>query len=245
MAKKEFPDKDLLKLKNDPDFKELSEPAGLEGELKDKILDKISVFSNKAFAVIKFILGLALLPFVFSTSVSFLNQFSLVNKGLQQEFWKGITCFLVIYLFIWEPARVYNKGHKILELIFNFFKPLVKVAPYLLPIYTILVFAFYGIMSLAISSPWLLKYTIFLIGFTLILHLTFSAKNIRHKKGDFLKGNYIFGFSFIYIVNLGLVALFLNFIFKEFSFVNFSNSVYSEASAIFQAIFSQLFMVRF
>ncbi len=235
MAKKAFPDKDLLKLKNDPDLKKLSEPmeAG----------SKLSALSNRAFAVIKFILGLVLLPFVFSNTISFLQQFNLIEKGLQQVFYNGIVSFLVIYLFIWEPAPVYNKGHKILELIFNFFKPLVKVAPLLLPVYTILVFALYGLLSLGISGSWLIQYTVFLVGFTLILHLTFSAKNIRHKKGDFLKGNYIFGFSFIYILNLTLVAFGFSLIFKLFSFVDFCNISYAITRNIYSVIFRQLFLV--
>ena len=243
MARKESLDKDLLKLKNDPDFKALSEPAGGPGELKAKVLDKISAFSSKTFAVIKFLLGLALLPFVFSNTIALLSQFSLIDKGLQRLFWNGVGSFLVIYLFIWEPAPVYNKGHKILELVFNFFKPLVKVAPFLLPIYTILVFSFYGLLALGITSPGLIQSTMFLTGFTLILHLTFAAKNIRHKKGDFLKGNYIFGFSFIYILNLSLVAFGFSLIFREFSFVDFCNISYAVTRDIYAAIFKQLFRV--
>ena len=76
------------------------------------------------------------------------------------------------------------------------------------------------------------------------MHLVFAAQSIRSKKGDLLKSNYIFGFSFMYIISVGLVALFLNFIFKEFSFVSFSNNAYSVASSIFKAVFSQLFMVK-
>lgn len=244
MAKKAFPDKDLLKLKNDPDFKSLSEPAeGGGGEFKAKVRGKVSAFSSKAFAVIKFILGLAILPFVYSNTLSFLQQFGLIEKGLQQIFYNGIISFLAIYLFIWEPEPIYSKGHKILELIFNFFKPLLKVAPFLLPIYTILVFALYGLFSLGISEPWLIQYAMFLAGFTLILHLVFSARNIRHKKGDFLKGNYIFGFSFIYILNLALVAFGFSLIFKVFSFVDFCNISYAITKNIYAAIFKQFFLV--
>jgi hypothetical protein len=83
----------------------------------------------------------------------------------------------------------------------------------------------------------------FLLGFSIILHLVFSSKAVRSKKGDILRSNYIFGFSFIYIINLGVLALFLNIIFKDFSFVSFCNSAYSIASGIFRAIFSQFFVV--
>jgi len=233
MAKKELPDKKSLK--ESPLSKESS---GISGDFSSKI----SGLSSKAFGIIKFILGLLLLPFVFSSSISFLNEFGLVGNSFQLIFWNGIISFLVIYLFIWEPALIYNKGHKLLEIVFSFFKPMVNVAPFLLPIYTILIFIIYGLLSLAIKSSWLIEYAVFLIGFSIILHLVFSSKTIRTKKGDFLKGNYIFGFSFIFILNVALLALGLSLIFKEFSFVNFCNISFGIASKIFYAVFKQLFL---
>jgi len=137
MAKKEFPEKN-------EDFS-----------------SRVSWIFSKSFGIIKFILGVLLLPFVFSSAVSFLNEFSLVNKDLEGIFWNGAICFLAVYLFIWEPASIYNKGHKILEVAFSFFKPMVNVAPFLLPIYTILFFIIYGLLSLGIKSGWLLEYALF------------------------------------------------------------------------------------
>lgn len=224
---------------------EKKESPKLEGDFKPKesaISKKVSALSGKAFGVLKFILGVCLLVFIYSSSAAFRDQFRLIDKQLQGCFWSGVVSFLVIYLFAWEPATIYIKGQKLLELIFGFFKPFVRVAPYLLPIYTLVLFILYGILSATIKDAWLIKYSIFLTGFTLTLHLVFSAKTIRSKKGDFLKGNYIFGFSFIYIINITLFSFCLNLIFKEFSFVNFSNSTYSLAKDIYYAVFKQLFL---
>jgi hypothetical protein len=225
MEKKEFP-------KAEGDFQ--PQASGISG--------KLSGLYGKSFAVIKFILGVCLLPFVYSSTVAFLNEFSLVEKPLQNCFWSGIITLLMIYLFVWEPAIIYTKGYKLLELIFNFFKPLVRVAPYLLPIYAIILFIAYALLSLVVKSRWLIEYSIFLFGVTITLHLIFSAKAIRAKKGDFLKANYIFGFSFIYAVNLMLLAFCLNLIFKDFSFVNFFNNSFQLAKNIFGAVFKQLFL---
>lgn len=233
MAKKELPGKKLIK-----DSPLSKEPSGLSGDFSSKI----SGLSSKAFGIIKFILGVLFLPFVYSTVVSFLNELGGMDKNFQAIFWNGAICFLIVYLFIWEPLAIYNYGHKLLETVFSFFKPMVNVAPFLLPIYTLLIFIIYGLLSLVIKSSWLIEYTLFLVGFSVILHLVFSAKNIRTKKGDFLKGNYIFGFSFIFILNLSLLALGFNFIFKEYSFVNFCNVSFKIASGIFYAIFKQLFL---
>ncbi|MFA7303031.1 MAG: hypothetical protein WC015_00850 [Methanoregula sp.] len=232
MAKKEFPDKWV-----EPNIR--PEPKG-ESKGSGK---KASWIANKIFDVIKLILGLCLLPFVYSVTISFMDQIAYIELPLQNCFWAGVIALLLVYLFVWEPAVVYEKGHKLLEIIFSFFQPLVKVAPYLLPIYTVVIFILYLFLSVFIRQSWLIEYAMFLFGLTLSLHLVFAAKSIRSKKGDLLKSNYIFGFSFMYILNIGLISLFLNFIFKEFSFVNFSNSAYSIAGSVFKAIFSQLFVV--
>lgn len=203
---------------------------------------KIPGLSAKAFGVIKFILGICLLPFVYAASAAFLNEFNLVDKPLQDLFWYGVCAFLVIYLFIFEPVFIYLKGQKILEVIFTFFRPLVRVAPYLLPIYAIILFLIYLLASLVFKQSELLKYFVFLLGFTVALHLIFGAKSLRTKKEDFFKGNYIFGFSFVYIVNIAIIALIMNFIFNKFSFVNFCNNCFQISGNIFYAVFKQLFL---
>lgn len=203
---------------------------------------KIAGFSNRIFGIIKFILGVCLLPFVYSSSVALINELGLVNKLLQVDFWTGVVTLLIIYLFIWEPLIIYSRGQKLVEVVFSFFKPLVRVAPYLVPIYTILLFLLHGIMYFITRSASLINYFVFLIGFSISLHLIFSAKSIRSKQGDFLKANYIFGFSLIYIINLNLLAFGLNLVFKEFSFVNFFNNSFQAANNIFHAVFRQLFL---
>jgi len=238
MAKKEFPEKLAPKGKEGPVKNDFG--GGLSGDFSSKI----SGLSSKLFGVIKVILAVLILPFVYSSVVSFLNEFVQVDKYLQQIFWNGTITFLTVYLFIWEPVIIYNKGHKLLEIMFSFFKPMVNVAPFLLPIYTILFFIVYGLLSIGIKSSWLIEYTLFLIGFSSILHLTFSAKTIRSKKGDFLKSNYIFGFSFIFILNIALLAFGFSLIFSKFSFVNFCNISFDIAKNIFYIVFKQLFLFK-
>ena len=217
--------------------------VGIPKNIKDSLSPpKISGFSQKIFGITKFILGIWLLPFVYSTTISFLNEFALIEKTQQTYFWSGLISFLLIYLFIWEPVIIYSKGQKLLELVFNYFKPLVRVAPYLLPIYTIVLFIIYGLLSFIFKSVTSLNYFVFLFGFSIGLHLIFSAKSIRAKQNDFLKSNYIFGFSFIYIINLILLAIFLNLIFEKFSLVSFLNNSFQIAKNIFSTIFKQLFL---
>ena len=241
MAKKEFPDKHPGKAK---DIAIPVDNGGGLGGLGGDFSAKISALGSKLFAVIKVILAVLILPYVYSSVVSFLNEFAQIEDNLRQIFWNGMITFLAIYLFVWEPVKIYNRGHKILEIMFSFFKPMVNVAPFLLPIYTILFFMIYGLLSLGIKQDWPMHYALFLIGFSTILHLTFSAKNIRSKRGDFLKSNYIFGFSFIFILNIILLAFGFSLIFTNFSFVNFCNTSCNIANSIFYAVFKQLFLFK-
>lgn len=233
MAEKEFP-----KEKGQAPLPEgLSLPQEVSG-----LKAKVSGFSSKLFGIIKFLLGILLLPFVYSSTLAFLNESRALGKVMNIYFFSGIIGFLITYLFIYEPAIVYSRGQKILGAVFRFFTPLVRVAPYLLPIYTIILLFIYSLFSLFNKSAEPLRYFVFLFGFSLALHLIFSAKSLRMRKGDFLKSNYIFGFSFVYIINLTIMALGFSLIFGKFSFVNFCNNSFQLAHCVFLALFKQLFL---
>jgi hypothetical protein len=234
MGKKEF-----LNKEENPAFPEIAEGKAEPGGIKAKV----ALFVSRILAIIKLALGICLLPFVYSTSAAFSNQLSAVDATAQSYFWAGLAAFMIIYLFIWEPKIIYLKGQRILELIFSFFKPLVKVAPYLLPIYTIILFWIYWVLSFIVKHEKFLYDFIFLFGLSVGIHLVFSAKSLRSKQGDFLKANYIFGFSFVYIINVALVAFCFNLIFAKYSLVAFCNDSFQLASNILSAAFKQLFLL--
>lgn len=240
MARKGFV-KDSNK-EDDIDWSKLDVNLQSGGGLKSKA----SIFSGRLLSILKFILGLCLLSFVYSGSAGFLKELGLVEPVLRRYFWSGIISFILVYLFIFEPVKIYQKGQKLLGLIFKFFAPLVKVAPYVLPIYTIIIFCLYPLFHWIFNSqePTVTNYFIFLGGFSWTLHLVFSAKSLRYRQGDFLKANYIFGFSLVYIINLILIAMCLSLIIKNFSFINFFNGSFQAAKDIFKAIFKQIFVPR-
>ncbi|RJP28019.1 MAG: hypothetical protein C4533_05960 [Candidatus Omnitrophota bacterium] len=234
MAKKEF-SKENLDIKKE----------GKRGfEASEKNAYKVTGLSSKAFSVIKFIFGLCLLPFVYGVTVSFLGEFSVIDISAQNHFWYGLISLLIVYLFIWEPAIVYASGHKLLEIMFSFIRPLVRVAPYLIPVYSLVIFLCYLAVSLIFRHTVLINYFMFLFGLSIGLHLIFGAKSLRTKKEDLLKSNYIFGFSFVYITNIILVAFCLNIIFDRFSFVNFCNNAFQSGGEFFYGIFRQLFLAN-
>ena len=233
MAKRESLNKESLNL-------------DLEQSVSDKGQKKAfsSMLSGQLFSIVKFMLGICLLPYVWGISVSLLKELGAVEKIQQDYFWVGIITLVLIHFFIWEPQIIYAKGHRLLEIIFSFFQPLVKLAPYLLPIYTILLLIAYAIFSPLATSESFTNTFIFFCGFSIALHLVFAAKTLRSKREDFLKGNYIFGFSFVYIVTLLFAGLCFVVFSSEFSFANFFTGSLQKGSSVFYAIFRQLFIIN-
>jgi hypothetical protein len=200
------------------------------------------VIPEKVFAVIKFILGLCMLPMVYSATRAFGAEFSVASHAGQGYFWGGVITFILIYLFIWEPVLIYESGHRLVETVFGFFQPFVRVAPNVLPIYAIIVFLFFCLGSLFIKGPWFLRSSLFLAGFFVALHLVFSIRPLRTGKEDFLKSHFIFSASFIYIINVLLSAFFLSVFLKGSSFGDFVTRTVSVYRDIFYAVFKQLFL---
>lgn len=211
----------------------------LFSDLKPPSKNKLKEF---ALILLKLAIGICLLPMVYGVTVSFSREIIKLEPAVTRAFIYGIVGFLAVYLFIWEPVVFFKKGQRILEVIFRFFAPLVKVAPFLLPIYTLLLFAAYWILTAFSDARGYVFALLFAIGFSVALHLVFCAKTLRSKQGDSLKANYLFGFSWIYILDSLLLAIFFNLAFENFSFISFFNGSCQIAKDIYLAVFTQLFL---
>lgn len=195
-----------------------------------------------ALVLLKLAIGICLLPMVYAVTVVFSRELIKLEPQVAAAFVWGIIGFLIVYLFIWEPAVFFKRGQRILEVIFRFFAPLVKAAPFVLPIYAILLFIAYLILTAFADMRGYAFSFLFAVGFSVALHLVFSAKTLRSKQGDSLKANYLFGFSWIYILDSLLLALFFNLAFENFSFISFFNGSCQIAKGIYTAVFNQLFL---
>jgi len=238
MAKKEFPKQQFgPEQETEGSF---GEPEGFAATVKEKVSD----LGTKTLSLIKIALGICMLPFVWFFAVGFRAELSVAESPLQTYFWRGILTFVLGYLFVLEPTAFYSRGQKLMEVLFTFIKPLVRVAPYLLPIYSILSYIIYLCVSPFVKNPQLPGWLAFALGFTMSFHLVFSAKTLRSKKEDFLRSNYMFGFGFVFILCLVILAGIISSISSNFSFIKFFNGSYNMAIGFFQALFRQLFVVH-
>jgi hypothetical protein len=198
--------------------------------------------SKKALVVLKSLIVLFILPWIYAFTVAFINESKLIGGNSLESFIAGIISFLIIYLFICEPGKIFQQGQRITEATFRFLSPLIKFASFIVPIYSIIFFVVYILISIFIKSERLLEIFMFLIGFCFALHLIFSAKSLHSRKDDFLMINYLFSFGFIYIINIALLAVGFSILFEAFSWLDFGKVSYQISKGIFFAVFGQLFL---
>lgn len=203
--------------------------------------------NSKLSSLLKLLLAVIFFPALIGVSVSFSGQIQKLSPRLVTAFVWGIFSYLVIHLLLYEPQPVYQKGQRIAETVSRFFSPLLKLASFFLPIFSILTLTAYYVLFTWLGDKFRSEYHIyfmFLVSFFMVMHIVFTAASLRGRQSDFLKANYFFAMEFIYIINLGLIAGMFSLIFNEFSFLSFFNGACAAVRDIFIAVWSQLFGVK-
>ena len=216
--------------------------------------------------ILRFIISILLIPVCVIITISFYNSMFAIKEvsGSGLYFILGALLYSMMHLLLFRLDFLYVFGHESMHAFAtfcsggkasdmkvsgkggsvktttpNFF---VMLAPYLIPVYTVILAAAYFILSFFIDIT---KYSgtfIFLIGFTLMLHLAYTAESIRDKQSDLIKTGYFSSISFIYIVNLILVFLIVSLFFQGASFVNFITDVYVKTKVFYWSFWKQLFL---
>jgi len=216
--------------------------------------------------ITKIVVGVILLPVAIAISIALFKQmgkvYSVSYSGSQFFLW-GIVAYVGIHLFLFKPQYLYTLGHETTHVLStwlcggkvtsfkvskeggavtttkkNFF---IALSPYFVPFYTLLVSGFYFLGSLVYNLSYLSSYFVFLIGFTLAFHIVSTVEVMRKEQPDILNTGYIFSVTFIYIVNIILVAFIVSLLFSEVSFEEFFRSSWNISGGIYVKIFRQLF----
>lgn len=204
----------------------------------------IGAKSNKLVSILKLIIFLAILPIAVGISFGFLNTLSSLDRRITDVFWAGVAAFFLVDLVILKLSGVYKRGQRIVEVVFHFFAPLVKLAPSVLPIYTILILVFSVTLSFFKDISPYRDTLLFLTGFSIILHFVYTADAMRAKQSDFLKAGYFFAIILIFLFNVLILAFTLNRAFSDFSFTQFFQNACNSTKDTYAAIFNQFFAVR-
>lgn len=138
-----------------------------------------------------------------------------------------------------KGIKISSKGGSVQTTIPNFF---VVLAPYLIPGYTVFITALYFLLSFFVNVSRYSNLFIFLIGFTLMFHLTYTSESIKNKQSDLMKTGYLFSISFIYIINLVVVFGIVSFFFNEIRFFDFLSGFFERSKEFYYSFWQQLFL---
>lgn len=216
--------------------------------------------------ILRFIINMLLIPVCVIVTISFYNGiFAIKNvseSGLY--FILGALLYSIVHLLLFRLDFLYIFGHESTHAVATFLSGgkakdmkvsskegsvktttpnfFVMLAPYFIPIYTVIVALLYFISSFYIDIAKYSGLFIFLIGFTLMFHLTYTAESMRQKQSDFIKPGYLSSISFIYIINLIIVFVIISLLFKEVSFIDFISEIYEKTKDFYFYLWRQLFL---
>ncbi len=210
-------------------------------ELANKVTAQTREFSRLSALSLKLALAIVSTPLIISFTISFKEGLSSLGRTYSQCFFYGIVAYIILHFFVYRPITLYRRGQLILRFLFGFFSPLVKVAPYLLPIYSILIISSFVILRSIFNINPDANTFLFFISFSLVLHLVISAEELRDKEVGLARANYFFGFASIYLVNILILSAGLHLMFAKFSFLEFLSRSGSKSLIIYQHILRQLF----
>ena len=198
-------------------------------------------FQATAFVVLKFVLALLLLPIVIASTGALQEEILHFDATLQHDLWFGLVLYLALFFFVYDFALVYRFGQGVMTFCFQFLKPLVNFAPYVIPVYTIIVLVGFAILNaMGVKGEWKgLCYS--MMAATFSMHIILTAKDLYQKDSTPGKPTYFFVMGVVYIVDVFFIALIMNMTLPGFSFVRFFQGLAGVTFNIYKAIFTQLF----
>lgn len=218
---------------------ELDEGLEFEGEAKPK-----SGFLGVVFSLLKFILSILLIPLVMGLTISFSEQISRQKWNITAYFLAGLISYLILHIFFYEPKKLYEAGQKIIEKMFGFFAPLKNIMRYCLPAYSVLFFILYFIFKARFGYDNIIGYAVFLISFTALMHLFFTAVCLKEEFCGALKGEYFFTLFLSYLGEITLIAVFFRIMLDNFSLFDFLKNGFQFFIDTHIAIYKQLFVLK-
>jgi hypothetical protein len=214
--------------------------------------------------IVKFLIGVLSLPLCYSVTKAFYANFMAMQSGsaVLPNFVWGIVVYAILHLLFYRPTYVYVLGHEAVHAgvawIFggriksfkvskeggsvgtdksNF---IIELAPYFFPIYTIIVTLIYFVVSHSYPVGYGGVF-LFLIGFTLAFHIIATIEIMKVKQPDIVKSGYMFSISFVYIVNIIVIAAIFGLAFPGFDTKKFFVDFLAYSKYIYVAVVRQLF----
>lgn len=213
--------------------------------------------------MIKFAVAILSLPVAVGVSTAFYKNFLLIKELSvnMNYFIGGMVAYVALHILFYKPTFLYVLGHEAVHAGFSWlfggrikgFKvsseggsvatdktnAVIELGPYFIPIYAIIVALVYFIVasSYAINGA----VFVFLIGFTLALHLISTIEVMKIRQPDFMKSGYLFSIVLVYVLNIVVIAAIFSLLFPSFSLKKFFLDLWSSSRDMYAAVIRQLF----
>lgn len=195
-------------------------------------------------AIMKFVLGILLLPVVWVTAVVF-HQFVVGFPGTHGEFffW-GMFGYLMLFLFFHQFWGMYEFGQKICSGFFQLTSPANKFIARIVPFYLTLILLGFSVMTKFLDIHSYDHYFMYFAGFAFTMHIILTAQELQSDQKMFLKPEYLFKGTIVFILLIFVVVLLFNLAFGEFTVQEFARSVWNDALDVYTFMGEKVIMQK-
>ncbi|NQT22367.1 MAG: hypothetical protein HQ579_02895 [Candidatus Omnitrophica bacterium] len=215
--------------------------------------------------IFKYLIGALLIPVAIAFSKYFYIELSRLDYlGARMHIFSwGIIVYMLVHILLYKPVYLYTLGHESIHALAtwicgghitsfhvssqggsvgtsksNFF---IELSPYFVPVYTILLIVLTPLMRNILANVYTLSLYMFLLGFTLGMHLIMTAEALKLRQTDILKSGYAFSFMLIYIGNLLIVFLILSLFNSGLSFKTYFMKSLIYSRNMYLAVWNKFF----
>lgn len=183
------------------------------------------------------LVGLALIPACWATSVSVYNLYqtsveSAVATGF--EAWAlpaGFLLWVILFFLLPRPFRTYVLGHELTHAMWSIMMGgrvekikvgksgghveltktnfIITLAPYFFPFYTFLVIATYYIAGIWLEVEPFKAWWLGAVGITWAFHITFTIHMLADRQPDIQEHGRIFSYTVIYLMNVLVIGIWM------------------------------------
>ncbi len=216
--------------------------------------------------ILKFVIGLILIPVAIGVTIAFFKCLAPLgptrHTGARLFMW-GVFSYALMHLFLFKLNYIYTFGHEITHVLATWIcggavksfnvssksgsvettktNSFINLSPYFIPTYTLILSLLYVVLPYFIKIPYLKTAYFFSAGFTLMLHLVFTAEVLKVKQPDVIRTGYLFSIVIIYLINILLVALILSLLFEGMTFDRFYSIAYRASKDMYIYLYKWIF----
>lgn len=191
-------------------------------ELRDSI-DGSEIEDSRLHSVFKIIVILIAIPLITGFLKGLFSQVNSLAVPAGKAVYWGITAYVMMHLFIFEPVDFYRGTQQFVQHVFGFLSPLFKVTYYIVPFWGLVLIGLYFLVRTVFPGTAFLNIFYFLTAFIFTMHIIMVASVL---KAEELKGfmDYFFVFVVVVAVNIFFMAINLKLYDNSVSIVKIAQS---------------------